>query len=108
MISKVMSNFDKRLRGWTDVEVEVAFTQSYAIWVHEIQARHPVGQWKFLETAAVQNRDEAVRIFAKTFVETGDAEKSMLKTGLFIQAEAQKLTPVDTGALKSSATTSLV
>lgn len=84
----------------------VGFSQSYAIYVHEVPARHKPGkQWKYLETAVRRLAPEIPRIVEATYRVTGSIYAGLLKAALRIQAAAQLLTPVDTGALKASAFT---
>ena len=67
----------------------------------------PLGkaQSKFLETPAREKRDEIAGI-VRTAVKNGATlEKALVLGGLFLQAESQKLVPVDTGKLKASAFT---
>lgn len=85
--------------------VTVGFTQQYALHVHEVQAHHVVGQWKYLETPA-----RAVKlVFSKLITDSLKRGVNMLQSlmigGLRLQREAQMLTPVDTSALKASAFT---
>ena len=89
-------------------DVIVGFTQRYAIWVHEVQARHNAGQqWKYLEMPArrLANTGELIRIVKQSYEVANNLTRSMLMAGLRIQREAQDIVPVDTGALKASAFT---
>lgn len=46
-----------------ELGVVVGFNAAYAIFVHEnLEARHPTGQAKFLESALRDNRDAILRI----------------------------------------------
>lgn len=46
-----------------DTTVSVSFSTAYAIYVHEdLEAYHEVGQAKFLERAALENREEIIRM----------------------------------------------
>jgi hypothetical protein len=86
----------------------VGYTQAYAIYVHEnMEAKHPVGQAKFLETPLRENQadlrhtiDDALRLGVPL-------ERALLMAGLQLQAFSQRLCPVDTGALRASAFTRL-
>lgn len=105
-------------------DIEVGFSVNYAIAVHERvysggggrnakgqftrgrKVEHkPPTQAKFLE-ATFQNKKAEIWYIIRA---TAKASKSMLlallKAGLYVQAEAQKITPVDTGALRASAYT---
>lgn len=89
-----------------NVSIVVGYSQSYALEVHErIDVRRRVGQPKFLETAARQLEPE-IRETLRRSPQNKLAE-NMLRCGLLIQREAQKLTPVDTSALKASAFTTV-
>jgi len=45
--------------------VEVGFQAAYAVYVHEnLEARHPVGEAKYLQRAITENEDDIVRIVA--------------------------------------------
>lgn len=89
-----------------NVSIVVGYSQSYALEVHErTDVRRRVGQPKFLETAARQLEPE-IRETLRHSPQNKLAE-NMLQCGLLIQREAQKLTPVDTSALKASAFTTV-
>lgn len=89
--------------------VQVGFTVNYAIYVHEnLKAFHPVGQAKFLETAARENETKINKIIASALKKGASLDEALLLGGLYLQREAQKLCPVDTGALKASAFTRIV
>ena len=83
--------------------VTVGFTQSYSLFVHEL---HPTKS-KFLENAA-RNKATEIATVVRTSMQRGlSLEKSLILAGLRLQREAQVNTPVDTGALKASAFTSV-
>jgi hypothetical protein len=44
----------------------ITFHANYALHVHEIQATHRVGQWKFLETAIRELKGKALDIIKRT------------------------------------------
>ena len=105
---------EKRAAVEGKASVTVGFTQRYAIYVHEdLEAAHTNGQAKYLEQPAreLSNSGELGRLVAETVErlknKEGALEKGLVVAGLRIQREAQKLAPVDTGALKNSAFTSL-
>lgn len=88
--------------------VTVGFTQSYAVYVHEnLEARHPVGQAKFLEQPARELSSTLGEIVAELLSKGKTMSQALLVAGLRLQREAQQLCPVDTGALKNSAFTRL-
>lgn len=91
-----------------NASVIVGFTQSYAIYVHEnLEARHPVGQAKFLEQPARELSGTITGIVAELLGKGKTMAQALLIAGLRLQREAQLLCPVDTGALKGSAFTQL-
>ena len=90
--------------------VVVGFTQRYAIYVHEVQARHKPGkQWKYLESPfrTLMTTGELMRIIKEVYQKTKSLTKAFLVAGLRIQRVAQQIVPIDTGALKASAFTTL-
>jgi len=87
-----------------NITVVVGYSQSYALEVHErTDVKRRVGQPKFLETAA-RTLEPDIRNMLRRAGKDQLAE-AMLRAGLLIQREAQKLTPVDTSALRASAFT---
>jgi hypothetical protein len=89
------------------VVVVVGYSQNYALEVHErTDVQHRVGQAKYLETAARATQPEVVKLLREG-VKTKKMAEAMLKAGLLIQRESQKLVPVDTSALKASAFTTV-
>lgn len=91
---------------FTNKNVAVSFSQEYAIFVHEdMEANHPNGgEAKFLENAVLRNQD-AISEKIVTNSKKLNMGLALYTAGQLIQREAQKLTPVDTGALKASAQT---
>lgn len=88
--------------------VTVGFTMNYAVHVHEnLASHHVVGQAKYLEQPARQlsNSGKLGQIIRKTHEATGSLRTGLFAAGIELQGEAQRLTPVDTSALKSSAFT---
>jgi hypothetical protein len=86
-------------------EVVVGFSQRYALYVHEIQAYHKVGQWKYLETPARSMRAQLGEIISSGLKKGLKLQQCQMMAGLALQRAAQELTPVDTSALKASAFT---
>lgn len=92
--------------------VIVGYQTSYAIYVHEnLTAHHNVGQAKFLEQPARTTQNQLADL-VKREMRNGVAggrnitlKQALLKVGLRLQRESQKLVPVDTGMLKNSAFT---
>jgi hypothetical protein len=95
----------QRFGGDTSTSVTVGFTQRYALYVHEVQARHVVGQWKYLETPARQKTREIARMIEVALKSRIPFLQALMMAGLNLQRAAQLLTPVDTSALKASAFT---
>ncbi len=88
--------------------VTVGFTQHYALPVHEMTWwKHRVGQAKFLEQPFRQFKAELIKLIRRAVLNGATMDQALLIAGLRIQREAQLLTPVDTGALKASAFTTL-
>jgi hypothetical protein len=87
--------------------VYVGYTQHYAIYVHEVQAKHKEGkQWKYLEAPFRRLAPIVVpALVAKVYEATGSLLKGLLVAGLRIQRESQLIVPIDTSALKASAFT---
>jgi len=101
-----LKKLEMEVKAQNGATVVVGFTQSYALYVHEnLEAYHRVGSAKFLEGAANQLQSTLRRIIDSVVLQTNDLRKALLTAGLRLQREAQKLTPVDTGALKASAFT---
>lgn len=97
---------EKKAKEASEASVTVGFTQSYGIFVHEdLDAFHKVGQAKFLEQPARALQKDLGTIVGKIVGQGKTMEQALLVAGLRLQREAQKLTPVDTGALKASAFT---
>lgn len=88
------------------VSVVVGFQTTYALKVHEdLVAYHPVGQAKYLEQPARELKPEFQRIIKEAKAKGMTLAQALMLTGLRLQREAQTLTPVDTGLLRSSAFT---
>ena len=91
--------------GKTKESVTVGFTQRYALYVHEVQANHVVGQWKYLETPARRMKTTISSLVKAAMKKGATFLQSLMIGGLRLQREAQMITPVDTSALKASAFT---
>lgn len=88
--------------------VVVGYQTNYAVHVHEnMEARHPVGQAKFLEQPARElSNDGTLQGIVTTALRRGaTVEQALLLAGLRLQRESQRLVPVATGTLKNSAFT---
>jgi hypothetical protein len=108
-VSQVKAALARRLTAYgsdTRPSVSVGYTQSYAIYVHEnLEAEHPTGQAKFLEQPAREKRKDIKDIVKDEVIDGAKLEDALLKGGLFLQRESQRLCPVATGALRASAFT---
>jgi hypothetical protein len=90
--------------------VTVSFTASYAVHVHEdLEAVHRIGQAKFLEQPMRTMTDDGTfgKIIADAVSNGRSISEALLLAGLRLQREAQLLVPVNTGALRGSAVTTL-
>lgn len=89
--------------------VQVGYSQSYALYVHEnLSAGHKPGkEAKYLQNPARQYEKVLASIIHRTVLKTGSVQKGLLLAGLRLQRESQKIVPIDTGALRASAYTSL-
>ena len=93
-------------REAADASVAVGFAADYAIYVHEnLQAHHPVGQAKFLESAAREGEAQLRSIVESGLKRGLTLKQALLLAGLWLQGEAQRRVPVDTGNLRASAYT---
>lgn len=99
-----MGRYKKRLNP--SRLVWVGYEAYYAIYVHEnLQAHHPVGQAKFLEEPARALRGQMAVIINNALRTGATLDEAMYMGGLYLQAESQRLCPVDTGFLRNSAFT---
>jgi|TARA_R110002110_G_scaffold145775_6_gene335361 hypothetical protein len=105
-VRQLLTAMGEKAQAADKVTVVVGFTQSYAVYVHENkQAAHPVGQAKYIEQPSRELKSKFSDIIQKVTKKTGNIRDGLLMAGLLLQRSAQKLTPVDTGALKASAFT---
>jgi len=86
--------------------VVVGYTANYAVYVHEIQARHAPGkQWKFLEQPARELQPQLGQMLAQSMASGVKPLQSLYLIGLGLQRASQDLVPIDTGNLRGSAFT---
>lgn len=105
-ISNVKSKLRKLTRQYGKVEpVVVGFTQSYAVFVHEIPARHITGNDQFLLGPAKRMHGQMAKIVETVTANTFSLQHGLSAAGLELQKAAQNEVPVETGALKASAFT---
>ncbi len=102
------------IKGWVDKlggspVALVGFGTSYAVFVHEIiEARHPVGEAKFLENAANKAKSGyASKLAAATRTFARRGHPNPLASGIYamalgVDADAVQRTPVNTGRLRAS------
>jgi hypothetical protein len=114
LISKLGSRQREAARGARKM-VRVGYSAPYAMKVHEnLEIDHEVhgcgGQAKFLEQPARQYRDAMASIVRAEVIGRGGPEdlvesilRGMLKAGLALKEESQRLVPVQTGRLRDSA-----
>lgn len=94
----------KKLDGKVTAEVEVGYTQTYALIVHEdLTAEHKEGkQAKYLEMPARRSREEIGRVVVDGYQKTRSMPKALLLGGLRLLRESDLIVPIDTAALKAS------
>ena len=101
-LKKIASRSNQKDMG----NVIVGYTQYYAVYVHERQAKHKEGkQWKYLEAPLRRLAPEIPKIVATIYMYSNSLIKGLLVAGLRIQRESQEIVPIDTSALKASAYT---
>jgi len=110
-LNNVVATLKKLRAKWDHDEkvVQTGYSQNYAIYVHENQgATHKEGkQSKYLESPARRYRKEISDVIRRTYIQTKSIEKALIVGGLRLQRESQLIVPIDTGALKASAYTSV-
>lgn len=95
---------EKQARRDRHVNGVVSFGAPYAVYVHEnLEARHPVGQAKFLEQPARERRQELSAITAQALRAGKSLSEAVLAACVQLKDWAVALTPLDTGFLRSSA-----
>lgn len=92
-------------RGRARASAEATYTAPYALWVHEnLDARHRVGQAKFLTTAA-RLAAPRMRETARLAIANRDGVLvAAVRAARVLLAASRPLVPVDTGALRESGT----
>lgn len=110
-LDKLLNNLrDRTARARKDerASVLVGYTAAYAIFVHEnLQARHRVGQAKFLEMPARTMGEQLRGVIGTALARGRTMAQALVLAGLALQRASQKLVPVDTGNLRASAFTRL-
>lgn len=95
----------------SNVEARVSYGTTYAIPVHEnLAVYHPTGQAKFLEQPFRQmlNDGTFALLIRQQMLSGKTLAQAILVAALRLQRESQLLVPVDTGALRNSAKTTLI
>jgi hypothetical protein len=106
VIAALKARAAKRVKGVQGTTVSVGFQTAYALVVHErLDVHHPVGQAKFLEEPARTKAGEIAKVAEKAYRAGRPMADALYLAGLYLQREAMKRVPVDTGALKNSAFT---
>lgn len=103
-----LANMAAKANRDANFSVVVGFTAAYSIWVHEnMQAVHPTGQAKFLEEPYRTGQPQMMQIIVSGARSGKTLGQSTLMAGLWLQGEAQRRCPVDTGNMRASAFTRL-
>ena len=110
-VKKLVSQLRARAaKARTDfgARVAVGYSASYAARVHEdLEAYHRTGQAKFLEQPARTLTKKLSAVVVEQLARKRTFGQAALTAGLLLQRESQKLCPVNTGHLRSSAFTRL-
>lgn len=101
----------RSLKGGVKARLRVGYRAPHAIYVHEnLNISHPVhathncgGQAKFLETPARRLRKDMALIVRKYIQGKRGLVNGLYAAGHLLKTESQKIVPVDTGYLKSTA-----
>lgn len=106
-IQKMFAKSKRKYGNLSNPSVTVGYTQHYALLVHEMVGwRHEVGQAKYLEQPLRTEAKQIGHLVTASVAMGATLLDGLIVGGLYLQAAAQDLTPVDTGALKASAFTS--
>ena len=110
-VISALQQLKKRYYETKPPPVVVGYTQSYALYVHEVPANHSkrgrTGKWKYLTDPARRlNNDGTLKDMILSAIQQGtQLNLAMLRAGMRLQRESQQEVPVDTSALKASAFT---
>lgn len=107
---KVIANLSaalKRLGAGSGRRVGIQYTEPYAIFVHEnMEAKHVVGQAKFLEQPMQEMKSQTVTTIARVLrsrkVNQDSIDEAIVTCATAILDRSKEIVPVDTGALKES------
>lgn len=108
-VDKLREQMSSRIQKATKLSKAVGYvgySAEYANYVHEnMEAFHRVGQAKYLTTAINKFLPKMTNMLKEELKDGGDPKAAIQKVLLAIKYESQKLVPVDTGFLRSSAYT---
>lgn len=107
-VERLREKFKLRGKRHKNSSTIVGFTANYAVYVHEnMEAKHTVGQAKFLEQPLRQlaNDGTFTKIVSDVVRAGHSLGQGLYLAGLRLQREAMLLTPVDTGNLRAGAFT---
>lgn len=103
-VIKRLQALKKEAKEASNISVQVGYTQSYAVWVHEnLEASHAEGKSaKFLSIPAKEHQHTLSKIVTKIYKKTKDMKLALTTAGMRLLRESQKIVPIRTGALKAS------
>lgn len=87
--------------------VEVGYTQSYALAVHEVPANHDPGKRDKYLTGPLRDEEQNIRRVIAEETRQNDLATGLLMGALYLQRKSQEVVPIDTGALKASSYTAV-
>lgn len=94
---------ESTLKERKTLELVVGYRAHYAIYVHEnLEAYHPNGQAKYLETPIRKFRNEVAAMVRRDLGNKKGLRYALLRAGRFLLRESRKLVPVRTGFLRDS------
>ncbi len=121
VIATLKRTLKKSLRDGVDPSVSVGYETNYALFVHENIGMKwkgkprrppakgeywgPAGQAKYLEQPAREGAKEIAALVRRALQAGHTLLQSLVVGGLWLQAQSQRLVPVDSGDLKESAFT---
>ena len=102
-VQQLIVQHERQLKPDQENIVEVGFTQTYALIVHEdMEMNHEVGQAKYLEQPSRVGKEMIGKVIATTISKGGSIQQGLEAGGRVLEVLAKELTPVDTGALRLS------
>lgn len=98
-----LQNLKKGAQRASGPKAVAGYSAPYAVYVHErTDVYHPVGQAKFLETAAAQQRGAMASLIADQMRKGRSINQATLTAAQLLLRESNRLVPVDTGFLRDS------